>query len=324
MIRKIKTLWELTRLEHGLMYGFGVIIGMIIAGGEIYAIILTPIFGLPLVLVLPTQIAALGFFTALFIQAGTFALNDYCDLESDIANQRLDRPLVRGELRKEEALLVAVIATAFGIISAAFLSYFILSLVLLATVLGILYDIKLKEFFIVSNVYIALTMALPFIFGSLIVEPGRVDPVILTLTLIAFLAGFGREVMKDIADVKGDALRDVKSIARVYGIDKAVRTTVFSYLLAVILSVVPFFLVNTVFFLNLAYLLPVMVANAFFLHTSIRLLKTRIRIRTGSGEVHAMRKETLLAIGIGLIAFVCGALFQIPSPFPLPFNCWLV
>jgi len=293
------------------MYGSGVIIGMIIAGGEIYAIILIPIFGLPLVV--PTQIAALGFFTALFIQAGTFALNDYCDLESDIANQRLDRPLVRGELRKEEALLVTIIATALGIISAAFLGYLILSLVLIATILGIFYDIKLKEFFIVSNVYIALTMALPFIFGSLIVEQGRIDPVILTLTLIAFLAGFGREVMKDIADVKGDALRDVKSIARIYGTDKAVRATVFSYLLAVILSVLPFFMINTVYFLNLAYLLPVMVANAFFLHTSFRLLKTRIRIqiRSGGGDVHAMRRETLLAIGIGLIAFVCGALFQV-------------
>lgn len=324
MIQKIKTVWELTRLEHGVMYGFGVIIGMILAGGEIYAIIPTPVFGLPLVV--PTHITALGFFTALFIQAGIFALNDYCDLESDIANQRLDRPLVRGELRKEDALLVTVIATAFGIISAAFLSYFILSLVLIATVLGILYDIKLKEFFIISNVYIALTMALPFIFGSLIVEPGKINPVILTLTLIAFLAGFGREVMKDIADVKGDALRDVKSIARVYGIDKAIRTTVFSYLLAVILSVVPFFLVNTVYFLDLAYLIPVMVANAFFLHTCLRLLKTRTRIgiQTGSGDVHAMKNETLLAIGIGLIAFVCGALFQIPTQLPIPFSCGLV
>jgi len=286
MIQKIKAIWELTRLEHGLMYGFGVIIGIIIVDKT----------------VLFTKLSIFGFFTALLLEAGTFALNDYYDLESDIANRRRDRPLVRGDMRKEEALLIAIIATVFGIICASFLSHIVFLLALILAVLGILYDIKIKELLAVSNLYIAFTMAIPFIFGGLIAEPERIDLALLILASIAFLAGFGREVMKDIADVKGDALRNIKSIARIYGADKAIKVVFFSYLLAVILSVVPFFLVNTSYFHNLAYILSVMAADALFVHTCFGLQKEDVNYNT-------MRKETLLAIGIGLIAFVSGALF---------------
>ena len=288
---KIKTVWELTRAEHGLMYGFGVLIGIIIAGGSAY------------------ETAIFGFFTALFIQAGTFALNDYCDLESDIANRRMDRPLVRGELRKEEALLIACFATAIGIIFAAFLAVFLNNpilflLALTLAVSGILYDIKMKEFFAVSNFYIAFTMAVPFIFGGLIAEPGKIETALLILSSIAFLAGFGREVMKDIADVKGDALRNVRSVARIYGMENAKRVVVFSYSIAVILSVIPFFSVNTSYFHNTAYLLPVIVADALFVHTCFGL-------RKGADiNYNYMRKETLIAIAIGLIAFISGALLR--------------
>lgn len=303
MIRKIRAIWELTRLEHGLMYGFGVLIGIIIAGGRIYEP--ASIYGLSLVR--PSFGATFGFFTALFIQAGTFALNDYCDLESDIANQRLDRPLVRGELSKKEALLVSISATTLGIIIASFLHPVLFILAFISGVLGILYDLKMKEFLAVSNIYIALTMAIPFIFGGLIVEPDRIDLVLLVLAAIAFLAGFGREVMKDIADIKGDALRDIKSIARLYGVKQASRVVIFSYALAVVLSVIPLFSVTTAYYFDLAYLFPVMAADALFLHTCFQLLKTRDE----TGDYNRMRKETLLAIGIGLIAFVSGALWQV-------------
>lgn len=293
-----------------MMYGFGVIIGIVIAGGSSY------------------ETAILGFFTALFIQAGTFALNDYCDLESDIANRRMDRPLVRGEIRKEEALLIACFATALGIIFAAFLAVFLKNpilflLALILAALGILYDIKTKEIFAVSNFYIAFTMAVPFIFGGLVAESGRIETAaLLILSSIAFLAGFGREVMKDMADVKGDALRNIRSVARIYGMEKAKRVVVFSYSLAVILSVIPFFMVNTAYFHNPAYILPVIAADALFVHACFGLKPFRKRFDFGKAflikkrfkrngadiNYNYLRKETLMALVIGLIAFIGGAL----------------
>lgn len=287
---KIKAVRELTRAEHGLMYGFAVLIGMLVAGGGSYGY----------------EPVVLGFFTAMFVQAGAFALNDYCDLESDTANRRMDRPLVRGDLKKDDALLIACAATALGIICAAFLALFLKRFILFllpltVTALGILYDIKMKELLAVSNFYIAFTMAVPFIFGGLIVESVRIGMALLLLSSIALLAGFGREVMKDIADVKGDALRNVRSIARVYGVEKAKRVVVFSYLLAVLLSLIPFFLSTTPYFFNLAYMLPVVAADTLFLHACFGLRKEAI-------NDDYLRKETLMALAIGLFAFISGVL----------------
>ena len=298
MIRKLKSIWELTRLEHGLMYGVGVLIGMLIAGGQI----LLPGQLLGLTVLVPSRLASFGFFTALFIQAGTFALNDYCDLESDIANRRLDRPLVRGDLSRHEALGVAILATFLGILCASFLHILLFVLALSSAVLGVLYDFKIKEYLAVSNLYIALTMAIPFIFGGLLVDPNRINPELLILALIAFLAGFGREVMKDSADLKGDALRNVRSIARVYGVNRANNVVIAFYSLAVLLSAIPFITGSTSYYLNPVYALPVLIADALFLHTALEL-------RTAQPEYTRLRNMTLLAIGVGLIGFIGGALY---------------
>lgn len=301
MIRKLKSIWALTRLEHGLMYGLGVLIGIIVAGGRIF--VPASIDGLAVFTL--TDGAIFGFLTALFIQAGTFALNDYCDLESDSANRRMDRPLVRGELTRREALFIALLATAFGIFAASFLHLLLFALALLSAVLGMLYDVKMKELFGVSNVYIALTMAIPFIFGGLIVDPTRIDLILLVLAAMAFVAGFGREVMKDSADLRGDALRDVKSFARIYGVKIASRVVVGSYSLAILLSVIPIFSIESSYFFNPAYLLPVLLADVLLLHTCWVLWRRSAE----TADYTALRKETLVALGLGLLAFVCGAVF---------------
>jgi len=268
------------------MYGAGVLIGILVGGGN---------FGIT---------AVLGFFTAFFIQAGTFALNDYCDLETDIANHRLDRPLVRGALTKELAFGIACIATALGILSSVVLTMlhggltlFLVALLLAA--LGILYDIKIKELFAVGNLYIAFTMAVPFIYGGLIA--GDIGEGLLILSFIALLAGLGREVMKDIADIEGDAIRDVRSIARVYGIEEAKKVVTASSSLAVGLSVVPFFLPSTPYYLNPIFIILVSGTDIIFAHTINELWKQHV-------NYEQLRKETLVAIAIGLLAFICGAI----------------
>ncbi|MCD6209810.1 MAG: UbiA family prenyltransferase [Methanophagales archaeon] len=283
---EVRAIWELTRGEHGLMYGAGVLIGILVGGGN---------FGIT---------AVLGFFTAFFIQAGTFALNDYCDLETDIANHRLDRPLVRGALTKELAFGIACIATALGILSSVVLTMlhggltlFLVALLLAA--LGILYDIKIKELFAVGNLYIAFTMAVPFIYGGLIA--GDIGEGLLILSFIALLAGLGREVMKDIADIEGDEIRDVRSIARVYGIEEAKKVVTASSLLAVGLSVVPFFLPSTPYYLNPIFIILVSGTDIIFAHTINELWKQHV-------NYEQLRKETLVAIAIGLLAFICGAI----------------
>ena len=83
-MKKIKAIWEIMRLEHGVMIAIAILIGSLIAlKGETFP---------------PIDKFILTFFTALFLEASTFALNDYYDLEIDKKNKRMDRPLVRGDL----------------------------------------------------------------------------------------------------------------------------------------------------------------------------------------------------------------------------------
>ena len=72
-MKKLKAVWELMRLGHGIMLFLGILIGSVIALEGVS---------------LPNwDKFILTFFTALFLEASTFALNDYFDLDIDILNK---------------------------------------------------------------------------------------------------------------------------------------------------------------------------------------------------------------------------------------------
>jgi geranylgeranylglycerol-phosphate geranylgeranyltransferase len=80
---------------------------------------------------------------------------------------------------------------------------------------GILYDYKLKEYGILGNIYIAFTMAAPFLFSSMLFKGSEV---LLVLSVIAFLVGLGRR--EGHHGRGGDALRDEDG-STVYGTNTA-------------------------------------------------------------------------------------------------------
>lgn len=280
---KIKAVWQLLRFEHGLMYSAGVLAGMVVSAGLDFSL----------------QNAILGVLTACFLQASAFALNDYYDYEVDVANRRFDRPLVRGELKKEHALLLFAILAPLGFIAAFLINIEVFLLALIITLLGYAYDVKLKEFGLAGNVYIALSMAVPFIFGS-VVATGKIVESSALLAFIAFLSGVGREVMKGIEDVEGDALRNVKTIARTRGVRTAAKISAILFFVAVLLSVLPPVLIPE--FMDLKYILPVIFTDIVLLSISWKLFKEVRR-----EDIRTYRKQSLLALAVGLAAFVLGA-----------------
>ncbi|MCK4903020.1 MAG: UbiA family prenyltransferase, partial [Thermoplasmatales archaeon] len=207
-MKKIKAIWELMRLEHGVMIAIAILIGSLIAlKGE----------GLP-----PFDKFILTFFTALFLEASTFALNDYCDLEIDKKNKREDRPLVRGDLSPNSALYLFFIFFPLGIICSYLVNLSCFIIALITALLAILYDIKMKKIKLLGNFYIAYVMAIPFIFGGAAVVAKdtlffEISPAIYIVALIAFLAGSGREIMKDVMDFEGDKEKGVKSFPKYIG-----------------------------------------------------------------------------------------------------------
>ncbi|AEA46377.1 UbiA family prenyltransferase [Archaeoglobus veneficus] len=285
MKSKVKAVWNLLRFEHGLMYAAGVLAGMIVSAGFDFS----------------DRDAVLGMLTACLLQASAFALNDYYDYEVDAANKRFDRPLVRGELKRSHALLLFAILAPAGFAAAWLISVEAFLLAFFITLLGYIYDVKLKEFGFAGNVYIAFSMAAPFIFGS-VVATGRIEESSALLAFIAFLSGVGREIMKGIEDVEGDALRDVKTIARTKGVNTAAKLSAVLFTTAVGLSVLPPLLIPE--FFDVKYILPVLITDVLLLSVSYNLVRGGVK----KEDIRLYRKRSLLALAIGLVAFMLGAL----------------
>ena len=298
-MKKIKAVWELMRLEHGIMIAIAILIGSLIAlKGE----------GLPLF-----DKFILTFFTALFLEASTFALNDYCDLEIDKKNKRQDRPLVRGDLAPRSALYLFFIFFPLGIICSYFVNMACFVIALITALLAILYDAKMKKVKLIGNFYIAYVMAIPFVFGAAAVVAKNtllfeIDPSIYIVALIAFLAGSGREIMKDVMDFEGDLEKGVKSFPKYIGSRKSNIVAALFYLIAIVLSFFPFFMERfEIYYLNYYYLALVFLTDTMLLSTSIHLIVKK------KPHLALYRKFTLIAIFIGLLAFLVPVLLLITN-----------
>jgi len=296
-MKKLKAVWELMRLEHGIMIFLGILIGSVIAlGGS----------GIP-----SWDKFILTFFTALFLEASTFALNDYFDLDIDIKNNRTDRPLVRGDIKPKTALLLFAIFFPLGIICSYFVNLTCFIIALFTAIFAVLYDSHMKRVKLIGNFYVAYTMAIPFVFGGAAVIQGNtlslnIHPAIFIIAIIAFLAGSGREIMKDVQDYEGDKEKGVKSFPRYIGKRKSNILASMFYIVAICLSFVPFFMSQyTIYHTNLAYFLPVLVCDAMLLTIALQLLIKK------EPNLKSYRKITLVAIFAGLLAFLLGAFIPI-------------
>lgn len=292
----LKAVWELMRLEHGFMLFFAILIGSLIAlQGTSFP---------------PVEKLILTFCTALFLEAGTFALNDYYDFEIDKRNKRFDRPLVRGDLSPKTALYLFYVFFPLGVLSSFFVNYICFFIALITAFLAVLYDVKMKKFKLIGNFYIAYTMAVPFVFGGVAVFDNdlpmfTLHPAIYIIALIAFIAGAGREIMKDIMDYEGDKAEGVTSFPQYIGVTKTKIFTAILYLVAVFLSFIPFsFEIYEMYYLNYFYLLIVLFTDAIFIVTAYELLFNK------NVDLRRSRLATLSALFIGLLSFFVGVFIR--------------
>jgi len=291
-MRKLKAIWELMRLEHGIMIAIAILIGAYIAGKTFPNV----------------ENFILTFCTALFLEASTFALNDYYDYEIDKKNKRIDRPLVRGDLSKNSALYLFLIFFPLGILSSFFVNFTCFIIALITAIFAIFYDAVLKKIKFVGNFFIAYVMAIPFIFGeaSIIVSNNftlLISPAVTTVASIAFLSGVGREIMKDVMDFEGDKTAGVKSFPKYFGERISNFIAAFFYLMAIALSFFPFFVREYIFYYNnFYYLLFIIITDVLLLWTVLELIINK------NPKFSFHRKLTLFALFIGLLGFLVGAL----------------
>ncbi|MFX0116603.1 MAG: UbiA family prenyltransferase [Candidatus Hodarchaeota archaeon] len=243
-----------------------------------------------------------GIWVPFLLMGGAMAINDYRDYDIDKINQRLDRPLVRGDLTPHQVLIIAAILYGLGIILTAWLFFKVLILTLFFVILSISYSYKLKELGPIGNITIALNICAPFILGAIVVDVSDPDAQITIGFLIAsiFFLISGREVMKGIMDVEGDKEAGIKTIAATMGVKPAAYIAVGLWSIVAILAPLPMFFAYEG---NLVYLILILATIAMLFNVCFRLLKDQ-SYQTGKYA----REFTKVILWTGLMAFFLGAL----------------
>jgi geranylgeranylglycerol-phosphate geranylgeranyltransferase len=286
-MRFLSAFIRLTRFEHAIMLAIAVFIGESIALGRIPD--------------LSTAII-LSLFVPIFSEMGSFALNDYVDKESDKLNKKFDRPLVSGDISPSFAFYFSWFALALSVLLSYLINIYAFAVVLIFNLLAIAYNYKLKDLPLVGNAYIALTMAIPFIFGSVVVKNSLdVSITISILAVLGFLSGFAREIIKSIQDMEGDKkARKSNTLPIIIGVKNAFYLAVFLYLLFIPLTILPFFYDLK---MNIASVILIGLADIGFLFIIFVLAKKMTR-----STLKMARDISLLCLFIGLLAYLIAAL----------------
>ena len=247
---------------------------------------------------LPPPQLALGFLTGFLVCAYSMAVNDVYDLEVDRVN-RPDRPIPSGRVSVQEASRISFLVLAAGMAcSVLSLNPLAVGIAVAYAFLSWLYNSKAKKTGLPGNVIVASSLAIPFIYGGAVSGGSIGGSLLLMMALTAFFSGIGREVVKAMADVEGDAKRDVNSLARTRGLPFASRVGALFFLLAVFTSWVP--LVSGL--ANEVYTLGVVVPDAIFLYLAVA-----ISLKHEPASAYTVKKIALAGMTVGLLVFIGGA-----------------
>lgn len=195
----------------------------------------------------------------LFIIGGN-SLNDYLDREVD-KQAHPERPIPSGRMRPATARNISIAAFAASFALSLFLMD-VLSILIVASAIVVMlaYELKTKKLGLTGNLSIAWLTGALFLLGGAIV--GKVEAT-LAISLMAFLATLGREIVKDIQDMGSDF--DRKTLPQRIGAKRAGIVASASFLIAVSLSFEPVLIGR----FGLEYLAAVLFADAIFIYCSI-------------------------------------------------------
>lgn len=202
-------------------------------------------------------------FSTIIIAAAGNVINDYFDIKSDLINKP-EKVILSKHLKPRWAILWHLILNAIAFIISIYLSvkYSTLLFVfvhLLSINLLWFYSVQLKRKFIISNLIIAfLTALVPLLsiwFFKVLNESSMpYSPYVeeswstyldysfvYFLALCAFVQNFAREINKDIHDVEGDLLAQVKSLPIIIGKEKAAYLTLILLQLPLLTFILSFY-----------------------------------------------------------------------------------
>ncbi|MCL1947794.1 MAG: geranylgeranylglycerol-phosphate geranylgeranyltransferase [Chitinivibrionia bacterium] len=176
------------------------------------------------------------------IFAGFFALgygniiNDICDVKTDKISHP-NRLLASGKITLKFAIIFAIICFILSAFAGFCASYKLGAATLIALFVLTLYSVSLKATPFAGNFVVALLTGYALIFGGL----GENVTKILYPAILAFLANFAREIVKDLSDEEGDKSAGLKTTSSVSL--KYIKAVIYlQFIVFIVVAPVPFFL----------------------------------------------------------------------------------
>ncbi|MDQ1279310.1 MAG: geranylgeranylglycerol-phosphate geranylgeranyltransferase [Thermoproteota archaeon] len=281
---------RLLRPVNCLMMGGAVLVGELISYRNVY----------------PDLPSLLGFFTSFLLTGASMTANDYWDRQVDKVNAP-DRPIPSGVISERTGIYYASLMAVIGLITALLISLPCLIIAVAALLVSLAYSFRGKEAGLVGNFMVSTCVAIPLLFGGFLYKSSFSDfsglSSLLIFIFMAFFANTGREITKGIADIEGDKLRNVRTIALRWGTGTASVVAVVFYVLAVGLSVFPW----TEGMVSWLYLPFVLVADAGFVASSFILLR-----EYSKKNAIRVKRMILLWMAVGLVAYVAGGIWIQP------------
>ena len=232
--------------------------------------------------------------SAFFISAGGNSINDYFDIKIDRINKPY-RPLPKGEIAPSSALRFSIFLFLIGIILSVWIKPLSPWIALLACGLLVVYSMILKKTLLVGNITVSMVSALAFAYGGIAAGDFKLS---LIPAAFALLFHLGREILKDVEDLKGDSSLGASTMPIKLGVDFSLYmcTLVFSFL--IFLTWLPYFI--NVF--SLVYLLVVIVGVDLVV---IYVIWSMWRDHTSS-NLHRLSNILKVDMLLGLVAIYVG------------------
>jgi 4-hydroxybenzoate polyprenyltransferase len=188
LLQKAKGYIALIRPITALLAILGVFVGGILGGLQFFSIYLI-----------------LAMIVVFFMVAGSMAINDYLDWKIDqLAHPT--RPIPSGTILPKEALYFSCASFSIAVLLSMAINFLSFGIVVAGLGLLILYEKYYKNIGFFGNILAAFISGMALIFGGAAV--GNVHYTFL-LAAMTFFIMLGREILKDVQDVKGDALHRV-------------------------------------------------------------------------------------------------------------------
>jgi len=273
-------LLSLIRPINSFMIGLAVVVGIAIGSPDM----------------LFSRLTIYGFITGFSISSYSMIINDIYDIEIDKVNQP-ERPLAKQIISINSALSLSLILLLIGLTSSLLISYYNIIITAIFSILSWFYNIWGKKQGIIGNSIVASSMSIPFIFGGVIT--GNISLLVWSISLIAFLSGMGREIIKTIADVEGDKIKGIKSVSIQFGSRNAMLIACGFIIISILISFIPVYL-------NLIqiYYIPLLILTDLILLYSIFVLSKNY----SKSESLKVKKYILYAMLFGLITFLMNSM----------------